>query len=184
MATSLSIPSSFKCKFDECLLGFRARIEENFQGEFLNGFVDDVDQENIRGAEDQIVADSASAEGRTVITNDTDFLYGIQSKYGIIILWGGFNMEDGNWKCFRNMNSTDKFEAIQVLFQDQNCVGEMQRVHSQGSQKIAVLSASKDENGALVRPWTWKIRDPTDEERLKWMAKKEIKDMKKRGAQT
>lgn len=71
----------------------------------------------IRGADDETVVARASKDERTLITNDTDFFFGLGNKFGTVVLRGGY-LEDGKRKDFRHLPRKEKHMAIQILFQN------------------------------------------------------------------
>jgi len=160
--------STFKCKFDEQLLGMAEIVESSIGENFENNFADDIKREGIRGQCDEYIVAAASVkeEERTIITNDKDFLFGVKNKKGVIVLWGGLQIAERPFQSFRNLRKKQKCQAILTLFE--RYVKDMEEVRESGDRRLAVLSY-RDDSGEMA----WEFRPPDIDMKLKWLTKKE-----------
>ncbi|RUO97199.1 hypothetical protein BC936DRAFT_140827 [Jimgerdemannia flammicorona] len=172
--------STFKCKFDENLLGFVERLKDyghlfhwnTITANYNIYFADDISHENIRGADDAAVVVAATTAERTLITNDTDLFFTAgDNTYGVIVLWGGI-VENEVYKEFRSFRKREKREAVQLLFGNRAYLREMERIRREKTRELALLE--QQENGMI-----WTFRPPSKTESDGFLTKKIEKTLKK-----
>ncbi|RUP47273.1 hypothetical protein BC936DRAFT_145918 [Jimgerdemannia flammicorona] len=156
--------TTFKCKFDENLLGFVGKaVLENF----------DVEMEGIGGKDDEAITVEASKCGRTIITNDTDFLFTLNNEYGVIVLWGGIHNDNGMWQPLRCLKRMERQTAVLLLFK-QN-LREMERIRDERRCALASLSGRKSNQTLSVLKW--EFIEPTDDQKKYFLKRREEKTL-------
>jgi len=190
MNTSRKI--SFKCKFDEQMLGFAEKLigDDEVKRKFSDSdFADDVVIENIRGADDETIVEAATFAERTIITNDVDYFFTTLNKYGTIVLRGSVHREDGTKYPFHRLTRDDKQRVIRELFL--NHVVEMQSIREGRRTELALLSGKckilKLPGGkkykTIFSRIDWHFRVATEAERRQFMIDK-LKKKSPRGSLT